>query len=473
MIKNVLMTNIDFLCLSPLIILAVAPVILLLVITVFRSFRFTYYFTLVMLVAAFLSLFLIQPSADHLFGNLLILDNFGILFLGIIYAAAFLITILSYEYLRVQAGEREEYFIILLAAVFGSSVVVMSEHFITFFLGLETLSISLYVLISYLKWRNYSIEAGVKFLVIASLSTSFLLFGMGLIYTGTGTMAFREIFEASGNFSPVMLAGFGLILAGIGFKLALVPFHMWTPDVYQGSPVPITTFIASISKGAMIALALRFFYEIRGFESNALITIISVISIASMFTGNLLALMQRSVKRILAYSSIAHLGYMMIALLAGTTGGIQAAIFYTAAYIITIIGAFGVISALSVCERDADNITDFRGLFWNNPWLAIVFTLSLISLAGLPLTAGFISKFYLVLEGARAGLWLLAASLAVNSAISIYYYLRIVKEMFSDTTSKAFSVPGGINAVLALVFAGILLLGILPSVLLGIINSIL
>src|SRR5512133_1972764 len=238
------MTNIDFLCLSPLIILAGAPVILLLVITISRNFRLTYYFTLVTLVAALVSLFLIKPYADHKFGNLLILDNFGLLFLGIIYAAAILITILSYEYLRIQAGEREEYFIILLAAVFGASVIVMSEHFIAFFLGLETLSISLYVLISYLKWRDYSIEAGVKFLVIASLSTSFLLFGMGLIYSGTGTMAFREILSSAGVFSPIMLAGFGLVLAGIGFKLALVPLHMWSPDVYQGSPGPLTTFIA-------------------------------------------------------------------------------------------------------------------------------------------------------------------------------------------------------------------------------------
>lgn len=468
------MTNIDFLCLSPLIILAGAPVILLLVITASRNFRITYYISLVTQVAALVSLFIIKPFAGHKFGNLMILDDFGILFLGIIYAAAILITILSYEYLRIQSGEREEYFIILLAAVFGASVIVMSEHFITFFLGLETLSISLYVLISYLKWRDYSIEAGVKFLVIASLSTSFLLFGMGLIYSGTGTMAFREILRSSGVFSPVMLAGFGLIMAGIGFKLALVPFHMWTPDVYQGSPVPITTFIAAISKGAIVALALRFFFEVRGFENNVLIVIISIISIASMFTGNLLALMQRSVKRILAYSSISHLGYMMIALLTGTVGGIHAAIFYTAAYIITIIGAFGVVSALSVCERDADNIKDFRGLFWNNPWLAIVFTLSLISLAGLPLTAGFISKFYLVLEGARTGLWLLAVSLVINSAISLYYYLRIVKEMFAEAVpGKGYSIPAGISLVLAIAFAGILFLGIMPSLVVNIINSML
>ncbi len=469
------MTKLDFLCLAPLLIIAIAPVIIMLAVTISRNFKFTYVFSLIMFLASFLSLFLVMPYATHEFKPLLVIDRYGILFLGIILLSSILITILSYEYLRLQSGEREEYFIIFFVAVLGASVLVLAEHFITFFIGLETLSISLYVLIAYLKWRDYCIEAGIKFLVIASLSTAFLLFGMGLIYAETGTMSFREIFSVAGNInllSPLMLAGSGLILTGIGFKLALVPFHMWTPDIYQGAPVPVTTFVATISKGAVLALALRLFIDIRGFDYQALVIVLSGIAVLSMFTGNILALRQLSLKRLLAYSSIAHMGYLLITLIAGTAAGIEAAIFYLAAYVITSLGAFGVISILSVCEHDADNIDELKGLFWNNPWIASVLTLAMLSLAGLPLTAGFISKFYLVLAGVKSGLWILAFSLVINSVISLYYYLRVVKTMFTVTPARrTLKIPVVMNLVLFIIATGILFLGILPSYLTELIGT--
>ena len=324
------MTKLDFLCLTPLLIVASAPIIIMLTITISRNFRVIYGFTLFMFLIAFLSLFFIMPYATHNIEPLLIIDRFGILFLGIIYFASILITFLSYDYFKKHGGEREEYFVILLVAVLGASILVLAKHFISFFLGLETLSISLYVLIAYLKSRDNCIEAGVKFLVIASVATAFLLFGMGLIYAETGTMSFQEIVPGLNKLklmSPLLLAGSGLIITGIGFKLALVPFHMWTPDVYQGAPVPVTTFIATISKGAVLALGLRLFIDIRGYNNATMIIIISAISILSMFTGNLLALRQTNIKRLLAYSSIAHLGYLLITLLTGTTAGIEAAIF--------------------------------------------------------------------------------------------------------------------------------------------------
>jgi NADH-quinone oxidoreductase subunit N len=469
------MTNIDFLCLSPFLIIASAPIIIMLTITVSRNFKVIYGFSLVMFLAAFLSLFLVTPHAKHNIDPLLTIDRFGIMFLGIIYLASLLITVLSYEYLKKHGGEREEYFIILFVAVLGASVLVAANHFISFFLGLETLSISLYVLIAYLKSRDSCVEAGVKFLVIASVSTAFLLFGMGLVYAETGTMSFQQIVPVVAGVtgsSPLMLVGLGLILAGVGFKLALVPFHMWTPDIYQGAPVPVTTFIATISKGAVVALALRLFIAIRVSDNPNLIVVVSAISVLSMFTGNLLALRQTNMKRLLAYSSIAHLGYLLIALLAGTSIGIQAAIFYMIAYIVTSLGAFSVISVLSEREKDSDNIEDLKGLFWSHPWIASVLTLALISLAGLPLTAGFMSKFYLVLAGVKSGYWLLAVSLVINSVISLYYYLRVVKTMFDQTaTISTLKVPVIVNLVLAVIVIGILFLGIFPSVMTEIINS--
>lgn len=468
------MDKIDFLCLTPLIILAAAPVIIMLAVTVRRSFFTAYALTLIAFAAAFLSLFIIRPYSPHSFLPLINIDNFGILFMGIIILPAILITVLSYEYLRVQFGEREEFFIILLVAVLGAVILVLSEHFISFFLGLEVLSISLYVLTAFLKWRPQCIEAGVKFLVVSSVSTAFLLFGMGLIYATAGTMSFSAIVSNGPAMnSPVFLVGFGMMLVAIGFKLALVPFHLWAADVYEGAPMPSTAFVATISKGAVLGLALRLFLGTRLYENDTIVTVISVIAIVTMFTGNFLALLQDNIKRLLAYSSIAHLGYLLMTLLSGSSGT-EAAVFYFAAYSATTLAAFGVLAAISVCERDADAISDIQGLYRKNPWLAIVLTLALMSLAGLPLTAGFISKFYLVLSGAGAGLWVLAISLVLNSVISLYYYLRLVRIMFTEPLPKErLSVPVGINFVLAISFAGILILGILPSVLLSIIDSML
>ncbi len=461
------MTKLDFICLLPFMILACAPVIIMLIIIISRNLKLIYGFSLLMFTLAFLSLFIVMPLTNHVIDPLLTIDGFGILFLGIIFLAAILITVLSYQYLSMHDGEREEYFIIIFVAVLGASILVAASHFITFFLGLETLSISLYVMISYLKSHGHCIEAGVKFLVISSLATSFLLFGMGLIYAGTGSMVFQDIAKVLGKMtviSPLIITGLGLIIAGIGFKLAIVPFHMWTPDIYQGAPVPVTTFIATVSKGSVLAFALRLFINTGGCKNETLIIIISAISVLSMFAGNLLALGQVNIKRLLAYSSIAHLGYLLITLITGTASGIEAAIFYLIAYTITTIGAFGVISILSVRERDADNIEDLKGLFWSNPWISMVLSLAFLSLAGIPLTAGFMSKFYLVLAGVKSGLWLLAISLIINSVISLYYYLRVIKTMFStDGAGKDVVITQGAGLVLVLIVAGILFLGIFPS----------
>lgn len=468
------MTRLDFLCLTPLMIVASAPIIIMLTITLSRNYKVVYGFSLFMFLAAFLSLFIVLPNTPYRIAPLLIFDNFSILLLGAIYCASFIITVLSYIYLNHQGGEREEYFIILFVATLGASVLVTANHFISFFLGLETLSISLYVLVAYLKNRNYCIEAGVKFLVIASVATAFLLFGMGLIYASTGTMDFKEIGVSltSSGLTPLLVAGFGMMLVGIGFKLALVPFHMWTPDVYQGAPAPVTGFIATISKGAVLAIAIRFFFDVHGYQYTALVIIITIISVLSMFTGNLLALKQTNLKRLLAYSSIAHLGYLLITLLTGTSYGIQAAVFYLVSYMITTLGAFGVISILSICERDAEDLEDLKGLFWKNPWIAIVMSLTVLSLAGIPLTAGFIAKFYLVLAGLKSGLWVLAISLIINTVISLYYYLRVIKTMFTVSEKDyKLNISFTGNLVLVIIVIGILFLGILPSFLTEIISG--
>jgi NADH-quinone oxidoreductase subunit N len=468
------MSNSDFISLAPIIILAIAPVIVMLTIAFSRNLKVIYGFSLIASVIALLSLLLVIPVIPHEIKPLFIIDGFSILFLAVIILTNLVITVLSYIYLKRHKLRREEFFIILFIATLGSSLLVISNHFISLLLGLETLTVSLYILVTYIKSRDYSIEAGIKYLVIASVSTAFLLFGMALIYSATGSMSFSGLersFNETGKLSPVLIIGFCFFLAGIGFKLAIVPFHMWVPDVYQGAPAPVAAYIATISKGAVFAVLIRFFNEINGFQNNTLVIVISVIAVFSMFTGNLLALNQANLKRLLGYSSISHLGYLLITLLTGNNTGINASVFYICTYIIALLGAFGVISLLSVCEGDAENIKFYKGLFWKSPTVAIVFTLTLLSLAGIPLTAGFLGKFYIVLAAFKSKLWILILSLVINSIISLYFYLKIITTMFSlnyNETVPSISITGKI--VLSLISLGILFIGILPFWLTEIIN---
>jgi len=461
------MSETDFFSLTPFLILAMAPIIIMIVISIFRNYEVVYSFSVLAFLAAFASLYFILPVIPHTIAPLFIIDPYSLFFLCIILISGLLITFLSYDYLKQLDGIREEYYIILFTSTLGAALLAVANHFILFFIGIETLTLSLYILIAFEKTKDRSIEAGIKYLVLASVSSAFLLFGMGLIYLTFGTMEFSSIISAMSHltkFPPLFIYGFGMMLVGICFKLALVPFHMWTPDVYQGAPAPVSSYIATVSKGAVMAVFIRFFFNIKGFDNPSLFIVISAIAILSMFVGNLLAVQQKNIKRLLAYSSIANMGYLIIILLTGSDKGIQSAIFYLITYFITTIGAFGVISLLSTNEFEAEKIENYKGLFWKKPWIAIVFTLCLLSLAGIPVTAGFIAKFYLILEGMKAGLLILVFSMIINSVIGLYYYLRVITSMFS-TADKAelpvISILGKIT--LAIITTGILVLGVYPG----------
>jgi NADH-quinone oxidoreductase subunit N len=467
------MTEKDFLCLMPFLIIASAPVVIMIVISIFRNYKVVYGFSVLAFLAAFFSIFFILPSVPHTIEPLFIIDVYSLFFLGIIIVSALLVTFLSYEYIKHLEGVKEEYYIILFTSTLGAALLAVANHFVLFFLGIETLSISLYILIAFRKSKSNSIEAGIKYLILASVSSAFLLFGMALIYTEFGTMQFTAIVTIlvrGSQLSPLVLSGFGMMMVGIGFKLALVPFHMWTPDVYQGAPAPVSAYVATVSKGAVMAILIRFFFNLRGFDNHYLFITISGIAILSMFVGNILAIKQKNIKRLLGYSSIANMGYLIIILLTGNSRGIQASIFYMTSYVFTTIGAFGVISLLSTNEYEAEKIEDFKGLFWKRPWIAIVFTLSLLSLAGIPLTAGFIAKFYVIFEGMKAGLMMLVFSMIINSVIGLYYYLRIITTLFSapgDNKLPELAISG--NITLAIVGISILILGIYPGWLIDII----
>ena len=429
------MNKTDFLSIIPLFILTSSAILIMFSISVKRNHKVIYVITAASLVGDFIYLVTYNAKVKWIIEPLFIFDGFGIFNMGLVLLTAVAVTMISYAYFEQREERKEEYYILLILATLGACTLVISKHFVSLFLGLEILSVSLYSMIAYLRRRERSDEAGIKYLIMAAFSSAFLLFGMALVYSSTGTMEFREIAKYLSGLSElplVTMTGFGLMVVGIGFKLSVVPFHMWAADVYEGAPAPVTAFIATISKGGMIALLVRFFIIIDGYQYQSLIHIFTVIAIVSMFVGNLLALRQNNVKRILAYSSIAHMGYVLVAFLAGQAIGVEAVSFYLVAYFITTVGAFGILAMLSDKDRDAELMEDYQGLLWRRPWTAAALSAMLLSLAGIPLTAGFVGKFYIVAAGVNMNLWLLVAMLAVNSAIGLYYYIKIIAVMFES-----------------------------------------
>ena len=420
--------------LMPLVIISGASVLIMLLIAFKFNHKIIQAISALSFVIALISLTKLSGNLSNSLQQLFIIDGFSILVLALILFSGLVVNVFSYIYFEEKEENPKEYYILLLLCTLGAEVLVISNHFASLFIGLEILSIGLYVLIAYLRTRNFAVEAGIKYLMLAAFSSAFLLFGMSLIYTDSGTMQFNLLAEhlnKSGSPSIIFLTGFGLMLIAVGFKLALVPFHMWTADVYQGAPVPVTAFIATVSKGAMFAVLIHFFTTIGSNRFQTSTVVISLIAVASMLIGNLLALNQKNIKRLLAYSSIAHLGYLLVAFLATNKLGIEAVVFYLLTYFLTTLAAFGVVTILSNKEHDADHMDNYRGLFWHNPFAAIVMTVAMLSLAGIPLTVGFIGKFYILSAGIEANFWFLALVLVLSSVIGLFYYLRIITTMFS------------------------------------------
>jgi NADH-quinone oxidoreductase subunit N len=429
----------NILALLPLLLIAGTSIAVMLGIAIKRDHALAAGLTLAGLTAAFLSIFAAAPLAPLQVTSLLLIDRYALFYIGLIIASSAAVAAFSYQYFENHDGQREELYLLLLIATLGCAVLVASSHFVSFVLGLEILSVSLYAMIAYFTDREVALEAGIKYLILASASAAFLLFGMALIYADAGTMEFSRIRELSlsGPGLALLLPGIALTVTGIGFKLGVVPFHLWTPDVYEGAPAPVAAFVATASKSAMVALLLRYFYLSGTLQYRAVFWVFSIIAIASMCAGNLLALQQKNVKRILAYSSIAHFGYILVAFLAGGTMAMGAVSFYLVAYTVTILVAFGIVTSLSGSEHDAGDLEDYRGLFWRKPLLAAAFTAALFSLAGIPATMGFLGKFYVLAAGADAAAWPLIIILVVTSVAGLFYYLRIVVTLYSAPPQSA------------------------------------
>jgi NADH-quinone oxidoreductase subunit N len=474
------MSGTDAVALLPLILLGATPVAAMLAIAVRRSPASALGVTLAGLAASFAALFPAARAAPRQVTPLVAVDRYALFYAGLVVATTAAVAVLAHGYVARRAVRREEVHVLLGLGATGAAVLAAASHFASFLLGLEILSVSLYGLVGYASDRPRSLEAAVKYLVLAASSAAFLLFGMALVYGALGTMSFAGIAAAIGAGHAadraLLVAGAALLVTGVGFKLALVPFHLWTPDVYEGAPAPVAAFVATVSKGAMFALLLRYF---DGTGSGGLAPVrvaFTAIAVASMLTGNILALLQWNVKRILAYSSIAHMGYLLVAFLAGGALATVAATFYLVAYFVTTLVCFAVVTLLSGSEREADAVADYQGLFWRRPLLAATFTAALLSLAGIPLTAGFIGKFYVVAAGASVGGWGLLVVLVVTSVIGLFYYLRVVVALYARGPSpraapEAAPIAPGARAVLAVLGLVLLWLGIYPAPLLRLIGS--
>jgi len=470
------MSPTDLIALLPLLVIAGTSVVVMFGIAFKRNHALTAGLTLVGLTAAFISIYAAASLAPRQVTSLLVVDRYALFYMGLIIASAAAVAALSYRYFESHNGHSEELYLLLVIATLGCMVLVASSHFVSFLLGLEILSVSLYAMVAYVKDRKLALEAGIKYLILASASAAFLLFGMALIYAEVGTMEFSRIRELSLNGSgfALLLPGIVLTVTGIGFKLGVVPFHLWTPDVYEGAPAPVAAFVATTSKSAMVALLLRYFYLSGALHYRAVFVVIAIIAVASMCAGNLLALQQINVKRILAYSSIAHFGYILVAFLAAGIMAIEAVTFYITAYTVSILAAFGVVAILSSRERDADDLEEYRGLFWRRPVMAAVFTAALLSLAGIPATMGFLGKFYVLAAGANAAAWPLILVLVVTSVAGLFYYLRIVVALYSAPPEPApVPIPSPTGASILVVALTILLIwfGVYPAPLLNLIRA--
>jgi NADH-quinone oxidoreductase subunit N len=465
----------DFVALLPLITISATAILLMIAIAIRRNHKVALMISLIGVAAALASLPIGASAEPRQITSLLVLDSYSRLYMAILLGAAAFVFLFAYDYLKRRQERPEEFYLLVLLATTGAMVLVVSLNFVSFFLGLELLSVALYSLIAYVRTESASIEAGIKYLVLAASSSSILLFGLALIYSNSGSMDLSQFAAAmirpTGSANTVsLMTGLMLVLTGVGFKLAVVPFQLWTPDVYEGAPLPVTAFIATVSKAGMFAFLLRWFHVHDGGLSGAPGLVLTIIAIASMLMGNLLALLQTNVKRILAFSSIAHMGYLLVALLAGGQLGAPAATYYLIAYAATILGTFGLMTVLSGTRCEAAAIDAYRGLFWKRPLLAGAFTTTLLSLAGIPLTAGFLGKFYVIAAGASQSRWLLLFTLVASSTIGLFYYLRIIVVMYSQPgdpglEGESSTQPLSLPATLALTaLTGlILLLGVYPA----------
>ncbi|MFT3930350.1 MAG: NADH-quinone oxidoreductase subunit NuoN [Spongiibacteraceae bacterium] len=436
------LTQESFIALAPLLIVGATAVLVMLAIAARRSHRGARLIAAIGLNAAFVSLYFAAQIRPQPVTALLMIDGYALFYMAIILVCTLACVTLFHAYLEQYQGNREEMYLLLMLACMGGLVLACSRHFASLFIGLELLSVPVYAMVAYMFRENQSLEAGIKYMVLSAVASAFLLFGMALLYSQYGSLSFADIVPRANLVlsAPIIFAGVTLMIVGLGFKLSIAPFHLWTPDVYQGAPAPVGAFLATASKVAVFAALLRFIVEAPVTHMVLVRDVLSALAVASIIIGNLLALTQSNLKRLLGYSSVAHFGYVLVIIVAGigqhsehntehsTVQMLEGVAMYLLTYVVTSLGTFGVVSLMSSPYRghDADALSHYRGMFWRRPYLTGVMSAMMLSLAGIPITAGFIGKFYALKAGVDAQLWILLGAVVVGSAMGLYYYLRVM-----------------------------------------------
>ena len=397
-------------------------------------------------------------------GNLLKLFSYGAVAVSFLY---------SREYLAQRGLFKGEYYVLGLFALVGIMVMISAGNLLTIYLGVELLSLSLYALVAFDRDSGVAAESAMKYFVLGAMASGTLLYGMSMIYGVTGSLQLDEIAQAVGELGENQIGlVFGLVflIAGVAFKFGAVPFHMWLPDVYHGAPTSVTLFIGSAPKIASFALAIRLLAESLGAMANSWQEILIVLAVLSMGLGNVVAIAQTNIKRMLAYSTISHVGFILLGIIAATTQGYRAALFYTLTYVIMALGSFGMIILLARRGYESDQLDDFKGLNKKSPWFAAVMLMLMFSTAGVPPFIGFWAKIEVIAAILNVGYTWLAGAAVFFSVIGAYYYIRVVKLMYFDEPTDAAGIEAGgtMRTVLSLNGLAVLGLGIMPGVLLDV-----
>lgn len=405
--------------------------------------------------------------------NMLIIDNLGRLFAQFFMFGAVAIIILSFNYAPTKNEVREEYLSLILFATLGMTLLVTSHNLVTAFVGLEILAVPLFALVAWKPTRSGAIEGGVKYAILAGFAAAFFLYGITIAYASTGTLNLAALGSITTD-NYLLIVAATLILVGVGFKLALVPFHMWAPDIYQAAPAPITALFASIAKVAVLVFLIRLLCLQLQNIWEALLPLLGILAVVTMIVGNLLALYQQNLKRLLAYSSIAHLGYILVALSAGNSLGRDAAIYYALTYALMNLCIFAVVAAFSRSDQDRQNLEEYRGLGRRHPTLGIAIGICLLALAGLPPTAGFIAKLLAFGAAIKAGYLILAVMAVINTALSFYYYLRILIVFYGEKSTKQDVIHLSQGTLSIVIISSLLIigLGIFPGWILDLIETL-
>ena len=436
-----------------------------------RLKQLTYYLSqLALLITGFLAFNLIGESAT-IFSGTFVLDSLGSTFKVFILGFAIIALVYTRHYLKAHDLLRNEYFVLALMSILGMMVMVSGHSLLTLYLGLEIMSLSLYALIATARDRASAIEAALKYFVLGAIASGLLLYGMSMIYGISGSLDIAQIssFASASTLGSqqTLILNFGLVflLIGVAFKLGAVPFHMWVPDVYQGSPTSVTMFLSTVPKIAAIALLIRLLIDGLGDLQHYWADLFMILAVLSIAVGSLVALTQSNIKRMLAYSTISHIGFVLLGFVTGVVDGYGAAVFYVLAYILMSLAAFGSIIVLNRKGFEADQISDFQGLSKHSPWFALIMLVVMLSMAGVPPFIGFYSKLFILQQVIAEGYVVIAITAVIFAVISAYYYLQIIKTMYFDDVDKEIVISAPLDMKVVLSINGILILvvGLMPS----------